>query len=74
MPGFHPHCDCSLEPGSQDTRNLLLLFSCDPWIDRLNVVTFTRWWINAFCLYVRVITTLTEAFQELQLERSFYKA
>jgi hypothetical protein len=66
MPGFHLHCDCRLEPVAQDTpESSLDIFGVDPWIDRLNVDTFTRWWINRLLPWdVREITTLTEAFQE----------
>jgi len=66
MPGFHPHCDCRLEPVADDTAESSLdIWGVDPWIERLNVNTFTRWWIKRLMPWdVAEVTTLSEAFQE----------
>ncbi len=66
MPGFHPHCKCRLEPVGDDTpESSLDLFGVEPWIDRLNLNTFTRWWIKRLMPWdVNMTFTLTEAYQE----------
>jgi len=66
MPGFHPNCDCWLEPVSDDIpESSLDLFGVEPWIDRLNFNTYTRWWIKRLMPWdITEVTALNEAHQE----------
>ncbi|MHB8806711.1 MAG: hypothetical protein ACYC59_03935 [Anaerolineaceae bacterium] len=66
VPGFHPNCDCRLESVPDDTpESSLDLFGVEPWIDRLNVNTYTRWWIKRLMPWdITEVTALTKAYQE----------
>lgn len=66
VPGFHPHCNCRLEKVAEDTpESSLDIFGVEPWIDRLSVNTFTRWWVKRLMPWdVTQVTALTEAYQE----------
>lgn len=65
LPGFHPYCNCRLERVADDTlESSLDIFGVEPWIDRLNFNTFTRWWVKRLMPWdVTQVTALTEAYQ-----------
>lgn len=66
VPGLHPNCDCRLEPVPDDTpESSLDFFGVEPWIDRLNFNTYTRWWIKRLMPWdITEVQALTEAYQQ----------
>lgn len=66
VPGFHPCCDCSLEPVGDDTpESSLQFFGVVPWIDRLDFSTYTRWMIKRYMPWdVQEVYALAEAYDQ----------